>query len=184
MSLVYITVSGYLGRDPEMKQTQSGSNFLKFSVAASVGYGNDKQTDWYECAIFGKRAESLAGLLHKGKFVVVAGALKQSKWKDQQGAERTSMQIDVKDVDLGPLEQNQAQPSQQQGGFQPPSQPVYAGPGYQQPHAWGPQGQQQGGFKPPQNQQGGWAPPQDQQGGWAPPQNQQGGWAPPDDIPF
>lgn len=191
MSKITIDVTGYLGKDPELKETQSGSPFIKFSLAASTGNGNDKQTIWFDCALFGKRAQSLAGLLHKGKYVVVNGSLKESKWTDQNGQQRTSLQINVNDIDLGPADHQgqQGAPQVQQ------SATVYAGPEYgNRPAGWGGQPQAQGGFQPP-NQggfqppaQGGFQPPnqgggRQPQGGYGP-QNQGSGWTPPDDIPF
>ncbi len=113
-----ITVAGQLGRDAEVKYLQNGDALCSFSVADSAG--RDKETMWWNCSIYGKRAESLAPYLTKGQAVTVAGVVSQRKWTDKQGQERTSMDVRVGEIALqgGRREQSQeepkARPAQQQ----------------------------------------------------------------------
>jgi single-strand DNA-binding protein len=113
-----ITVAGQLGRDAEVKYLQNGDALCSFSVADSAG--RDKETIWWNCSIYGKRAESLAPYLTKGQAVTVAGVVSQRKWTDKQGQERTSMDVRVGEIALqgGRREQSQeepkARPAQQQ----------------------------------------------------------------------
>lgn len=113
-----ITVAGQLGRDAEVKYLQNGDALCSFSVADSAG--RDKETIWWNCSIYGKRAESLAPYLTKGQAVTVAGVVSQRKWADKQGQERTSMDVRVGEIALqgGRREQSQeepkARPAQQQ----------------------------------------------------------------------
>ena len=70
-----LTVAGNLGRDAEVKSI-GGSTVCNFSVAMKAGYGQNEQTIWLDCALWGKQAESkLPGYLKKGQFVVLAGEL-------------------------------------------------------------------------------------------------------------
>ena len=41
-----------IGRDAEMKQTQSGSAMCRFSAAYDVGFGDNKRTQWIDVALF------------------------------------------------------------------------------------------------------------------------------------
>lgn len=113
-----ITVAGQLGRDAEVKYLQNGDALCSFSVADSAG--RDKGTIWWNCSIYGKRAESLAPYLTKGQAVTVAGVVSQRKWTDKDGQERTSMDVRVGEIALqgGRREQSQeepkARPAQQQ----------------------------------------------------------------------
>lgn len=68
------TFSGNIGRDAEVRNA-GGTSVAGFSVAASAGYGQRKQTIWVDCSLWGKRGEALAQHLTKGKPVTIAGEL-------------------------------------------------------------------------------------------------------------
>lgn len=70
-----ITVTGGLGRDAELKTTQSGDDILSFSVGSTQGYGERKSTNWFRCTVWGKRGRSIAQYLTKGTKVTVQGEL-------------------------------------------------------------------------------------------------------------
>jgi single-strand DNA-binding protein len=70
-----ITITGGLGRDAELKTTQSGDDILSFSVGSSQGYGDKKTTNWFRCTVWGKRGRSIAQYLTKGTKVTVQGEL-------------------------------------------------------------------------------------------------------------
>jgi single-strand DNA-binding protein len=93
----------------ELKFLQSGDPILTFSVADSEG--RDKPTIWWNCSLFGKRAESLAPFVAKGGKVTVAGKVSQREYTDKNGQERKSMDVRVTDVMLqGSKEQSEEQP--------------------------------------------------------------------------
>ena len=93
-----ITLAGTLGRDCELKQMPSGDNIASFSVADSMG--KDKGTIWWNCSLFGKRAESLSPYLLKGQAVTVSGTVTEREWTDKDGVKRKSMDVRVNDVAL------------------------------------------------------------------------------------
>lgn len=93
-----ITVCGQLGKDAELKQLNSGDSILNFSVADSQG--RDKPTIWWNCTLFGKRADSLGQYLTKGQSVTVVGTASEQVWTDKNGQERKSLSIRVNDVAL------------------------------------------------------------------------------------
>jgi single-strand DNA-binding protein len=93
-----ITVSGNIGRDAETRALPDGTAVASFSVADSQG--KDKDTIWWNCSIFGKRAQSLAPYLLKGGQVTVIGNVTERRWTDKDGAERKSMDVRVQDVAL------------------------------------------------------------------------------------
>ena len=119
-----ITVAGQLGRDAEQRFLPNGDAVANFSVADSQG--KDKPTIWWNCQIYGKRAESLAQYLVKGQAVTVAGSVSQRNYTDKNGQERTSMEIRVNDIALqgGKREEapraapaRSASPAQQEAAF-------------------------------------------------------------------
>lgn len=73
--MLQLTVAGNLGRDAEYKETQSGKPLCSFAVAASVGFGENKQTYWVDVTNWGQGAKGLAGILVKGSKVAVTGEL-------------------------------------------------------------------------------------------------------------
>ena len=69
------TCTGNLGKDAEKKEF-GGSSVLNFTVAAKSGFGDKAQTEWIDCAVWGKQAESkLIDYLKKGQQVAVSGEL-------------------------------------------------------------------------------------------------------------
>lgn len=93
-----ITVAGQLGKDAEIRYLPNGDAVAGFSVADSQG--KDKPTTWWNCQLFGKRAESLTQYLIKGQAVTVSGTVSQRTYTDKNGQERTSMDVRVNDVAL------------------------------------------------------------------------------------
>lgn len=89
---------GYLGRDPELKYTQSGLVVCTLNVATDEGYidnhGNKvERTEWHRVQVWQKTAENCAQYLRKGSLVFVEGSLTTRKWQDQQGQDRYTTEI-------------------------------------------------------------------------------------------
>jgi len=93
-----ITVAGTLGKDAEVKYLANGDAICNFSIADSMG--RDKGTIWWNCGLYGKRAESLSQYLVKGQAVTVTGSISERKWTDKEGNERKTMDVRVNDVAL------------------------------------------------------------------------------------
>ena len=93
-----ITVAGSLGKDAEVKYLPNGDAICNFSVADSQG--RDKPTIWWNCGLYGKRAESLSQYLTKGQAVTVTGSVSEREWTDKEGNKRKSMDVRVNDVAL------------------------------------------------------------------------------------
>jgi single-strand DNA-binding protein len=93
-----ITVAGTLGKDAEVKYHANGDAICNFSVADSQG--RDKPTIWWNCGLYGKRAESLSQYLVKGQAVTVSGSISEREWTDREGNKRKSMDVRVNDVAL------------------------------------------------------------------------------------
>ena len=68
-----LTVTGNLGRDPELRIDPSGSQFATFSVAVSVGTRANPKTDWVDVNCNGKLAEVICTYAKKGSKVLVDG---------------------------------------------------------------------------------------------------------------
>lgn len=90
-----ITIAGNIGRDAATRTTQGGDKVTGFTVAVEERQGQDKRTIWFDCALWGKRGESLAGYLTKGSRVSVAGDLST---REHEG--KTYLTIRVSEVTL------------------------------------------------------------------------------------
>lgn len=105
-----ICIAGQLGQDSEMKFLANGDPVLSFSVADQQG--RDKPTIWWRCALFGKRAESLAQYLLKGQKVTVTGNITEREYTDKDGVKKKAQDVRVQDVALqGDQRQQQQEPS-------------------------------------------------------------------------
>src|SRR3990167_8172451 len=93
-----LNIAGSLGKDAEVRYLPDGTPVAAFSVADSQG--RDKPTIWWNCSLFGKRAESLTPYLVKGQAVAVSGTITEREWTDKDGNKRKSMDLRVNDVAL------------------------------------------------------------------------------------
>jgi single-strand DNA-binding protein len=76
--------TGYLGKDPELAYSSTGTPITKFIVAINRTYKNrdgERQVGWTSCRIMGKRAEAAARILAKGTLVSVVGALETYRFE-------------------------------------------------------------------------------------------------------
>ena len=120
-----------LGRDSELRHLQNGTPVLNFAAAYDVGFGDNKKTQWIDCAMFGKKAESLASYLVKGKQVQISARdVRIETWQKNDGSgEGFKLACTVDDVKFC----RGGQQSQQQGGYAPPPQQAPAQPNYSAP---------------------------------------------------
>ena len=71
-----LIIAGTVGRDAELRQTQGGDAVLGFSLAVDNGKdrdGNKRDATWYDCSLWGKRANSLQSHIRKGDKLTVTG---------------------------------------------------------------------------------------------------------------
>lgn len=95
-----VTLIGNLGKDPEIKQLQSGRSMARLSLATNETYRNQKgdkvtSTQWHTLVAWGKTAETMSTILKKGKEVVVHGKLTYRSYEDKEGITRYIPEIVV-----------------------------------------------------------------------------------------
>lgn len=100
MALNVFTFTGRIGKDAVVRFTQSGDAVTSFTAAATSGFGDKAVTTWLNCAIWGKRGESVAPYLLKGAQVAVTGELTNREYTDKDGNKRYSLDVRVNDVTL------------------------------------------------------------------------------------
>ena len=102
-----VTLSGHLGKNAEIKTTQSGESLLTFSLAVNEYTKNkatgerETYTNWFDCTMFGSAAENVVQYLTKGKQICLDGKLHFSSWEDAQtGQKRSKVNVRVNNIDL------------------------------------------------------------------------------------
>lgn len=93
-----ISAAGRVVADAEVRFTKSGDPIATFRLASDVGFGDNKTTNWFNCQIWGRRAESLAPHLTKGQQITVFGTLTLREWEDKEGQKKISPDIRIDDL--------------------------------------------------------------------------------------
>jgi len=95
-----VQLIGNLGRDPEVRTTQSGGRVVTLSIATTESWKDERsserreRTEWHRVVIFNEGLGKIAErYLEKGAKVYLEGKLTTRKWQDQSGADRYSTEI-------------------------------------------------------------------------------------------
>jgi single-strand DNA-binding protein len=107
-------VLGYLGKDSELKHTQSGNSVSSFSLATSETFKDKtgektEKTTWHNIVVWGKSAEVLSQYLKKGTRVLVEGKISNRSYDKQDGSKGYVSEIIANNIVL--LGSSKAEPS-------------------------------------------------------------------------
>jgi single-strand DNA-binding protein len=94
------TILGHVGKDPEVRNTQSGMKIVTLSIATSETW-NDKstgerkeQTEWHRVVVMNERLADLAEkYVRKGSKIYIEGKIQTRKWTDRENVERYTTEI-------------------------------------------------------------------------------------------
>jgi single-strand DNA-binding protein len=97
-----VQLIGNLGQDPEVRSTQAGKMIVTLSIATGESW-NDAQsgerrerTEWHRVVIFNEGLAKIAEkYLTKGAKVLIEGKLATNKWKDSDGNDRYTTEVQV-----------------------------------------------------------------------------------------
>jgi single-strand DNA-binding protein len=98
-----LTISGTLGRDPELQFTGTARAVTRLGVAVSRRWkGQDdkwqEKTTWMNVTVWGDLAENVAASCQKGDRVVCTGYLDPNEWTDKEGNVRKETVMIAQDV--------------------------------------------------------------------------------------
>jgi len=95
-----VQLIGNLGRDPEVRTTQSGGRVVTLSIATSDSWKDERsgerreRTEWHRVVIFNENLAKVAEqYLRKGAKVYIEGQLSTRKWTDKDGQEKYSTEV-------------------------------------------------------------------------------------------
>ena len=100
-----VTVVGNLVADPEPRISQAGKSWVTFRLASTPrvrdrqsGDWSDGEALWLGCRLYGEYADNVVATLTKGTRVIVQGRLSQRSYKDNNGQDRTSLDLEVEEI--------------------------------------------------------------------------------------
>ncbi|HUN49990.1 MAG TPA: single-stranded DNA-binding protein [Candidatus Sulfotelmatobacter sp.] len=95
-----VILIGNLGRDPEIRSTQDGTEIANLSVATSETWRDRasgerrERTEWHRVVIFNENlVKVVKQYLKKGAKVYLEGTLQTRKWTDQSGQEKYTTEV-------------------------------------------------------------------------------------------
>lgn len=94
-----VMVIGNLGRDPELRYTQSGTAVASLNVATTRKWRDKKtdqmaeETEWHRVTVFGQQAEHCNNYLSRGRLVYVEGRLRTRAFVDKNLSERCGQEV-------------------------------------------------------------------------------------------
>ena len=104
MSVNKVILVGNLGKDPEVRYTQTGSAVANFSIATSEQWNDrdgkkQERTEWHNIVAWRKLAEICGQYLKKGSKVYLEGKLQTRSWDDKNtGVKRYTTEIVADDL--------------------------------------------------------------------------------------
>lgn len=137
-----IIAIGRLTRDPETKNFDGGKSVTRFTLAVEDGFGDKKNTTFFNCSAWNKTGQSIQNYMTKGSMMSVEGIMKSNKVED-----KIYWELSVNNATFLDSKSNQ-QGQQNQQQFQQPPQQQYQQQFQQQPGQF----QQPGSYQQPSQQ--------------------------------
>ncbi len=97
-SLNKAIIIGNLGRDPEVRYTNSGQAVAQLNVATHERWKDkddnpQERTEWHRVTVWGRQGENCGKYLTKGRQVYIEGRLQTREWEDKDGNKRYTTEI-------------------------------------------------------------------------------------------
>lgn len=118
-------IIGRITRDPELKKTQSGVSFIRFTLAVNRSFKDDSgetQADFISCIAWRAQAENLAKYMRQGSLIGVEGRIQTGSYETEQGMRYTT------DVVANNITFLESKGSQNNNGYQKQEEPQYYAP--------------------------------------------------------
>lgn len=97
-----IIITGRITHDIELKTGASGTEYANFSVAVDRSRKDkdgNKQTDFFNCSVFGKQAAFVQTYFKKGDGINIEGRMESRKY-EKDGDSRTAWGVTVENVEF------------------------------------------------------------------------------------
>lgn len=121
-----VFLMGRLGRDPDVRYTNSGTKVASFSLAVDRDFKDKatgaRVTDWVEIVAWRQTAEFASKWFRKGQMAVVEGRLQVRNYTDREGNKRRAVEVMADSIYFCGGKDQSAQPSEgnaDEGSFPP-----------------------------------------------------------------
>ena len=97
-SLNKVMLIGNLGRDPEIRYTNSGSSVANYSIATTDRWTDrqgerQERAEWHDIVAFDRLADLSQNYLRKGSNVFIEGRLQTRSWEDNEGQKKYRTEV-------------------------------------------------------------------------------------------
>jgi len=100
MTVNKVILVGRLGRDPEIKETQGGKKYARFSIATSEkNKAGDVLTEWHNITAFGNVVDVIETYVTKGTMLYVEGKIRSSEY-EKEGIKRKDFGIILNSMNI------------------------------------------------------------------------------------
>ncbi|MCP4569060.1 MAG: single-stranded DNA-binding protein [FCB group bacterium] len=100
-----VIIVGNLGKDPEIRYTQSGTAVANFTVATSERWKDkntgemQESTEWHRIVAWGRLGEVCGEYLSKGRQVYIEGKLQTKSW-EKDGVTRYTTEVVAREMKM------------------------------------------------------------------------------------
>lgn len=98
-----VILVGRLTKKIELRYTTSNKAVAQFSLAVNREFKNkngEYETDFINCELWGKQAETISKYTQKGDLIAIAGSLRIEKYKDSEGNTKSRTYVIVEHTTL------------------------------------------------------------------------------------
>ncbi len=93
-----VILIGNVGKDPEIRDLESGVKLASFSVATNENYKDkagewQQNTEWHNITVWRGQAERVERQVKKGSKIYIEGKLATRKWQDKDGNDRYTTDV-------------------------------------------------------------------------------------------
>ena len=113
-----VTLVGRLTKDIDLKYTSNGLAVAQFTLAVARDFANqngERETDFINCVMWRKSAETLANYAGKGSLIGVVGRIQTRSYDNQEGQRIYVTEVNAERFNF--LEKKDDSQGNNQGGF-------------------------------------------------------------------
>ncbi len=118
-NIAQVIIDGNLTADPEVKKTGSDRTVTNFRMAANHDWGSkngNKLVSYFPVECWERLAENCGRYLKKGSRVTVQGELREDRWTDTEGQNRSRVKILARSVRFDSSPSSTKEPREQEQG--------------------------------------------------------------------
>lgn len=96
-----VILMGRVTQELELKQTQSGTAVLSFTIAVERSFakqGEERQADFISCVAWKNQAEFISKYFAKGRMIAIEGNLRTRTFEDKNGTKHYVTEVYVDSV--------------------------------------------------------------------------------------